>query len=444
MLAVLDGFVFVAIGGLITLSVVPESIESGGWLSAAFVVAGFAGPTLAENVFRGAAKRTHLAALILGVIGLALHALLDGVALGQGAPGTPIRSGSLAVAVVVHRFPVGLTIWWLLGPQFGARLAGLALAFVGVATGLGFFLGTPLLAADVSVAGLAWFQAFMAGLLMHVVFNRPHLDAHAHASARRTPGVNRLEGAGAVLALVLLGVVLAPALQQESSALSRHAHALLGLVFESAPALMIAFAAAGLLSVFMPASSVAWMARGPTALQAARGMAFGLPLPICSCGVVPLYRTLVLRGVPPAAGMAFLVATPELGLDAIFLSFPLLGMEMTVVRVVGATIVALTVGWLVGRTTQARAPDTTEPDDGPAAPSPPSRRIWQGLRVGFGSIVDDTAPWILAGLAVAAIAAPLLDTAPLAAIPRSVDVLLELLELEVRLVRLYTSDETMR
>ncbi|MCA9563012.1 MAG: permease, partial [Myxococcales bacterium] len=41
-----------------------------------------------------------------------------------------------------------------------------------------------------------------------------------------------------------------------------------------------------------------------------RGVFFGAPLPVCSCGVVPVYQKLIRRGVPAAAGMAFLIATP--------------------------------------------------------------------------------------------------------------------------------------
>ena len=72
-----------------------------------------------------------------------------------------------------------------------------------------------------------------------------------------------------------------------------------------------------------------------------------LPLPICSCGVVPLYHTLIRKGAPPAAAMAFLIATPELGIDAILISIPLLGGTMTGVRIIAAAIVALAVGILI-------------------------------------------------------------------------------------------------
>ena len=90
------------------------------------------------------------------------------------------------------------------------------------------------------------------------------------------------------------------------------------------------------------------LARGGTFQQSLRGVAFGLPLPVCSCGVLPLYESLIRRGAPVAAAMAFFVATPELGLDAVLLSFPLLGESLTVARVVSAFIVALAVGVAVG------------------------------------------------------------------------------------------------
>jgi hypothetical protein len=51
LLAVLDGFVFVAIGGLVVLSVLPESMAQGGWPTLGFVLIGFAGPTVAEHLF---------------------------------------------------------------------------------------------------------------------------------------------------------------------------------------------------------------------------------------------------------------------------------------------------------------------------------------------------------------------------------------------------------
>jgi len=418
-LAVVDGFVFVAIGGLVILSVLPESMAHGGWPTIGFVFLGFAGPTVAEHLFHRAAKRTHVTALALGMLGLCLHAFVDGAALGSAV------GAQLTAAVVLHRLPVGLAIWWLLRPHFGPAFPSIVLGLVAAATGAGYGIG-PGFGESLSSQSVAWFQAFVAGSLLHVVFFRPHLDDHAHLEAKTTKATRRFEGIGAVIAVLLLVVISAGAVETAGTYLgSRVVGTFLELTMESAPALVLAFLAAGLISVFLPSSSIAWMARGRSGMQALRGMAFGLPLPICSCGVVPLYRTLIVKGVPVPAAMAFLVATPELGLDAIFLSIPLLGPHMTIIRVVGAAAVALSVGWLVGGVTKSiRVDPQVAADDSTLVRAPLGERIARALRVGLGDVVDDTAPWIIAGLGVAALAAPFLDGAPLASIPQGIDVLL--------------------
>ena len=91
----------------------------------------------------------------------------------------------------------------------------------------------------------------------------------------------------------------------------------LRLAWESAPALLLAYVAAGLVYGLMPKASLLWMGRGSGLSQALRGMGFGLPLPICSCGVVPVYRSLIAQGVPVSAAVSFLVGTPVGGLGAV-------------------------------------------------------------------------------------------------------------------------------
>jgi uncharacterized protein len=136
-------------------------------------------------------------------------------------------------------------------------------------------------------------------------------------------------------------------------------------------------------------------------------MAVGLPLPICTCGVLPLYRTLIRQGAPPAAAMAFLIATPELGIDALLISIPLLGGDMTIVRLAAAATIALVVGWGVGTIASRATPPALDRVEAEKAPDPWPVRLRAGLKEGFGGLVDDTAPWILVGL-LAAIAQPIL------------------------------------
>jgi hypothetical protein len=153
-------------------------------------------------------------------------------------------------------------------------------------------------------------------------------------------------------------------------------------------------------------------------------VAFGLPLPICSCGVIPLYRTLVVQGAPATAAMAFLVATPELGLDAILISLPLLGTEMTIARVVAAGIVAVLIGWLVGRMASVVAASQPALEAPAVVRGSVMARMRAGLRYGFGEIVDHVGPWLLLGLVIASLAEPLLDGDWIVMLPFGVDVVI--------------------
>jgi len=180
------------------------------------------------------------------------------------------------------------------------------------------------------------------------------------------------------------------------------------LVFESAPALLLGYALAGVIPFLLTPSRTTALGRGGKVIQSLRGVAFGLPLPVCSCGVLPLYESLIRRGAPPVAAVAFFVATPELGLDAALLSIPLLGSSLTIARIVTAFAVAVLVALLVGsQTATALSSENDSPQRIQLAPW--SQRVREGLRFGFVEVFDHTMPWIVLGLIVAAVAEPMLS-----------------------------------
>ncbi len=401
----LDGFVLTSVAGIVVADVLPHALDEAGMWAVPLVLLGLIGPSLAERGLHRAAEQVHALALFLGMAGLVLHATLDGVAL-AGGDARP----QLATAVLLHRLPEGLTIWWLLRPTYGRVIAGLALGLVAAATILGMSAG-PSTVPDGVALGLI--ESLVAGSLLHVVMHRPHPLVHlAHgARGRLASGLGGLAGAAVVIALLGHDPHGAAAAQ-----------GFLHFLLDSAPALLLAYLAAGLVQAMLPAASTAWMQRGGPLSQALRGVLFGLPLPICSCGVVPVYRSLVLQGVPAAAALAFLVATPELGLDAILLSWPLLGGHMALARLVAAAAVALGVGWLVGR----KLPPLHDNHSHGALPHKNTQawpaRLRQGLALGFGEIVDHTAPWLLLGLVLAALAEPELKAGLLAHLPPGWDV----------------------
>lgn len=194
-------------------------------------------------------------------------------------------------------------------------------------------------------------------------------------------------------------------------------HTLGVLALESAPALLIGYALAGLVPFLLTPTRTSALARGSIFAQSLRGVAFGLPLPVCSCGVLPLYESLIRRGAPLAAAMAFFVATPELGLDAVLLSVPLLGSSLTLARVIAAFAVALLVALFLGRGSN----ETIVMEDAASNPNMlvPSwtKRLRAGLRFGFVDVFDHTMPWIALGLLIAATAEPLLSHGAIDGIP---------------------------
>ena len=395
----LDAFILVSILWLVGLTLLPNALQAGGASAAVVLIVGFWLPGWLENRFAERTIRAHDLALALGVLGLALHSLVDGIALAAPTVEHIEHGEELASAVLIHRLPVGMTVWWLLRDR--KVLAWFALSLVALGTWAGFAYGDQLVG-EFTPMGLAWFQAILAGSLLHVVVHRSHpIDWSVRQPLAQL--------AGAACAGLVLSLSVG---HHESDSLAQAFIELAGL---SAPALLLGYLGAGLLFAFVPAAGMAWLGRGSSVSQAGRGMLFGLPLPVCSCGVLPLYHSLVRRGVPSAAAFSFLVATPELGLDAIILSMPLLGVPFTITRVLAAALIAVLVGlalsWAVNAVDQVE--DEPEP--------PPTTKRWQSVwRTGFVEVLDETGPWVVFGLGGAALLAVEVDLSALAALPDAI------------------------
>ena len=119
--------------------------------------------------------------------------------------------------------------------------------------------------------------------------------------------------------------------------------------------------------------------------------------------------------------MAFFVATPELGRDAVLLSVPLLGTPLTIARVVAAFLVAVLVALLVGWRASVPNADIDEVHQASIEQSF-SERVRAGMRFGFVEVFDHTMPWIGLGLVIAAVAEPLLAHGSIGSIPPALQV----------------------
>lgn len=114
-----------------------------------------------------------------------------------------------------------------------------------------------------------------------------------------------------------------------------------------APYLLLGFLVAGLLSVVI---SPEWVERhlgGNGFGQVVKASLFGVPLPLCSCGVIPVAASLRRHGASKGATTAFLLSTPQTGVDSIAVTVGLLGPFLAVVRPVAAFITGIFGGGLV-------------------------------------------------------------------------------------------------
>ncbi len=145
-------------------------------------------------------------------------------------------------------------------------------------------------------------------------------------------------------------------------------------LFLASPFLLFGLLAAGFLHVLLPTSVIQrWMGRrGLSGVTMAA--AIGVPLPVCSCGVVPISVELRRKGASEPASLSFLTTTPESSIDSIFFTWALMGPVMAIARPIAAFFTALLGGVLAiaylpadGPPPAGTAPEDAEPEEEPPA-----------------------------------------------------------------------------
>lgn len=158
------------------LFLIPESWAALGWVSVALILSGYLVPGLLEKLIKKAAHTLHLVSLLLALAGLALHAMLDGAVLNAGNGST---TTNLSLAIVLHRFGVGMMIWMMVQPLFGKRVAFAVLGFAALATVGGYLLSERLLGLEGDYA-MSVIQALITGMIVHSLVHRSHGVSHQH------------------------------------------------------------------------------------------------------------------------------------------------------------------------------------------------------------------------------------------------------------------------
>ena len=168
----LDRAIVVVLVLLVVVLLVPDILEPLGLSALGFLVVGYLLPGLLERVVKRAAQSLHLLSLYVALIGLLLHAVLDGAGLAGSEMG---GSGGLAAAIILHRFGMGLMLWLIMQPVFGDRIAWATLFAMAAATIVGFEFSERLLpyAGDKAIAAV---QGVIVGTIIHSLVHREHVD----------------------------------------------------------------------------------------------------------------------------------------------------------------------------------------------------------------------------------------------------------------------------
>ncbi len=178
---------------------------------------------------------------------------------------------------------------------------------------------------------------------------------------------------------------------------------------EMSPYILLGFFIAGLLHAFVPAKVMSRHLSGSDWKSVVKAALIGVPLPLCSCGVLPTAVAMRRNGASSAASASFLIATPQTGVDSIAATYSLLGPAFAVVRPVAALVTAVIGGCLVGRSEKAAGEVDSCPVDNSASADDAAGKpsfiagMKTALHYGFFQMVQSIGKWLVLGLVIAAL-----------------------------------------
>jgi hypothetical protein len=195
------------------------------------------------------------------------------------------------------------------------------------------------------------------------------------------------------------------------------------VLLEAAPFLLLGFFFAGIIKIFLDQKVIQKHLGKSNFVSVFKAALFGIPLPLCSCGVLPAAISLRKEGAGKGPTTAFLISTPESGVDSVAVSYALLDPFLTIARPIAAFITALSAGTLenffpekIVEKKQEYAPMdccapkveetpsccANEAAISPAKQAPLSSRLKDGLSYAFKDLVDDISFHLAIGLMLAA------------------------------------------
>ncbi len=175
---------------------------------------------------------------------------------------------------------------------------------------------------------------------------------------------------------------------------------LLILVNEMSPYLLLGFFFAGLLRVLFPRRYITRYMGQRNFRSVLNASLLGVPMPLCSCGVLPTGIGFYRNGARRGSTISFLISTPQTGVDSILATYALLGLPLAIIRPVVALVTGV-FGGVMGNLTD-RPGDGTEQEQ-ETKPQEHERSVREFFRYGFVELIQDISKWLIIGILIAAL-----------------------------------------
>ncbi len=169
-----------------------------------------------------------------------------------------------------------------------------------------------------------------------------------------------------------------------------------------APYLLLGFLIAGVLSVLISQDYVRRHLGGGGWVQSLKAALLGVPLPICSCGVIPLAASLRKHGASRSATASFLASTPQTGIDSLMITYALLGWIYALFRAVVAFVSGIICGTAVGAVSPREEEMVSKCTDDCCQPKN-THIVKRMLSYGFISLPRDIARAMVLGIVISGI-----------------------------------------
>lgn len=175
-------------------------------------------------------------------------------------------------------------------------------------------------------------------------------------------------------------------------------NALLNLFHEMAVYLLLGMAIAGVLRVFFSDSFIIKHLGGKKLKNSLMASLFGVPLPLCSCGVIPTGISLYKRGASLGSTISFLTSTPQTGIDSVLVTYGFFGWPLALFKLVSAFITG-TFGGIIGNFFDHQPPRSIDANQHQVS----QIKTFKGfITYSFVELVSTLRKWLILGILIAA------------------------------------------